>query len=169
VGGGGGDGERGQAGAAATGRVAGGRAWAAVAEWGAWVAAAGERSRLGGNYHLICRVTHDIHQNARCGRTGGRKITGRESGWHGMVRLGYGILFHTQGIEYKYPIYIYVCQCGKKKQNVASLPTGAVGKGAFAEGFWQLCSATLGNIFPARVFPALPSVVAQGSRQRIFF
>jgi hypothetical protein len=52
---------------------------------------------------------------------------------------------------------------------VASLPTGAVGKGAFAEGFWQLCSATLGNIFPARVFPALPSVVAQGSRQRIFF
>jgi hypothetical protein len=39
----------------------------------------------------------------------------------------------------------------KKKQNVASLPRGAVGKGAFAEGFWQLRSATLGKIFPARV------------------
>jgi hypothetical protein len=55
-----------------------------------------------------------------------------------------------------------------KKQNLASLPRGAVGKGAFAEGFWQLHSATLGKIFPAWVFPALPSVVARGSRQRIF-
>jgi hypothetical protein len=51
---------------------------------------------------------------------------------------------------------------------VASLLRGAVGKGAFAEGFWQLRSATLGKIFPARVVPALPSVVARGSRQRIF-
>jgi hypothetical protein len=57
----------------------------------------------------------------------------------------------------------------KNKQNVASLPRGAVGKGAFAEGFCQLRSATLGKIFPARVFPALPSIVARGSRQRIFF
>jgi hypothetical protein len=54
----------------------------------------------------------------------------------------------------------------KIKQNVASLPRGAVSKGAFAEGFWQLRSTTLGKIFPARVFTALPSVVAQGSRQK---
>jgi hypothetical protein len=33
----------------------------------------------------------------------------------------------------------------KKKQNVASLPRGAVGKGVFAEGIWQLRSATLGK------------------------
>jgi hypothetical protein len=31
----------------------------------------------------------------------------------------------------------------KTKQNVASLPRGAVGKVAFAEGFWKLRSATL--------------------------
>jgi hypothetical protein len=57
----------------------------------------------------------------------------------------------------------------KIKQNVASLSRGAVGKGAFAECSWQLSSATLGKIFPARVFPALPSVVARGARQTIFF
>jgi hypothetical protein len=48
--------------------------------------------------------------------------------------------------------YIYVCVCvcvfvnverKKIKQNVASLPSGAVGKGAFAEGIWKLRSATL--------------------------
>jgi hypothetical protein len=50
----------------------------------------------------------------------------------------------------------------KIKQNVASLPSGAVGKGAFAEGIWQLRSATLGKIYTARVFPALTSVVARG-------
>jgi hypothetical protein len=33
----------------------------------------------------------------------------------------------------------------------------------------QLRSATLGKIFPGRVFPGLPSVVAQGARQRNFF
>jgi hypothetical protein len=49
---------------------------------------------------------------------------------------------------------------------VASLPRGAIGKGSFAESFWQLRSATLGKIFPAQVFPALPSVVARGCRQR---
>jgi transposase len=54
----------------------------------------------------------------------------------------------------------------KIKQNVASLPRGAVGKGAFAVGFWQLRAATLGKIFPARVFPALLSVVAWGARQK---
>jgi hypothetical protein len=35
-----------------------------------------------------------------------------------------------------------------------------------------LLAITLGNsgkIFPARVFPVLPSIVAMGSRQRIFF
>jgi hypothetical protein len=65
-------------------------------------------------------------------------------------------------------IYIYVCQCGKKniKQNVASLPKGAVGKGSFAESPWQLRSAALGKNFPARVFPALPSVVARCAQQR---
>jgi hypothetical protein len=56
----------------------------------------------------------------------------------------------------------------KKKQNVASLPRGAVDKGAFAEGFWQLLSATLGKIFPARVFPALPNVFARDPQERIF-
>jgi hypothetical protein len=56
----------------------------------------------------------------------------------------------------------------RKKQNVASLPRGTVGKGAFAECFWQLRSATLGKIFSARVFPALPSVVSRGTRQRFF-
>jgi hypothetical protein len=56
----------------------------------------------------------------------------------------------------------------KIKQNKASLPRGAVGKGPFAECFWQLRSATLGKIFPARVFPALPRVVARSPRQRIF-
>jgi hypothetical protein len=56
----------------------------------------------------------------------------------------------------------------KIKQNVASLARGAVGKGAFAECFWQLRSATLGKIFPAWVFPALPNVVARGARQRFF-
>jgi hypothetical protein len=55
------------------------------------------------------------------------------------------------------------------KQNVASLPSGAVGKGTCAECSWQIRSATLGTIFLARVFPALPSVVAQGAWQRIFF
>jgi hypothetical protein len=37
-------------------------------------------------------------------------------------------------------IYIYICVCVcqyGKKQNVASLPSGAVGKRAFAEGIWQ--------------------------------
>jgi hypothetical protein len=57
----------------------------------------------------------------------------------------------------------------KLKQNVASLPRGVVGKGAFPECFWQLRSATLGRNFPARVFPVLPSVVARGAQQRIFF
>jgi hypothetical protein len=33
----------------------------------------------------------------------------------------------------------------------------------------QLRWATLGKIFPAQVFPALPSVVARGARQRKFF
>jgi hypothetical protein len=68
-------------------------------------------------------------------------------------------------------IYIYVCQYGKKKikQNVASLPRGAVGKGPFAECSLQIRSATLGKIFPARVFLALLSVVARGARQRLFF
>jgi hypothetical protein len=56
----------------------------------------------------------------------------------------------------------------KIKQNVASLPRGSVGKGAFAEGSGQLRSATLGKICPARVFPALPSVVAWAPRQRFF-
>jgi hypothetical protein len=32
----------------------------------------------------------------------GRRSTGFDSG------VGYGILFHTQGIGYKYPIYIYI-------------------------------------------------------------
>jgi hypothetical protein len=52
-------------------------------------------------------------------------------------------------------IYIYVCQCGKKKIKfeLISLPIGAVGKGPFAECSWQLLSATLGTNFPARVFP----------------
>jgi hypothetical protein len=57
----------------------------------------------------------------------------------------------------------------KIKQNVGSLPRGAVGKGPFDERFWQLRSATLGKIFPTRVFPALPSVFAKSTRQRIFF
>jgi hypothetical protein len=35
----------------------------------------------------------------------------------------------------------------KKIQNVASLPSGAVGKGSFAECSWQIRSATLGKIF----------------------
>jgi hypothetical protein len=48
----------------------------------------------------------------------------------------------------------------KIKQNVTSLPRGAVGTEAFAESPMQLRSATLGKIFPGRVFPALPSVVA---------
>jgi hypothetical protein len=47
---------------------------------------------------------------------------------------------------------------------VASLPRGAVGKGVFAVGFWQLRSATLGKIFLA-----LPSVVARGAWQRNFY
>jgi hypothetical protein len=51
----------------------------------------------------------------------------------------------------------------KIKQNVASLPRGAVGKGPFAERSWQIRSATLGKIFRARVFPALPSVGAESS------
>jgi hypothetical protein len=57
----------------------------------------------------------------------------------------------------------------KIKQNVASLLRGAIGKGSFAECPMQLRSAVLGKIFPARVFLALPSVVARGARQRIFF
>jgi hypothetical protein len=57
----------------------------------------------------------------------------------------------------------------EKKHKVASLPRGAVGKGPFAESSWQLLSATLGKIFPARVFPALPSIVARGAQQRKFF
>jgi hypothetical protein len=57
----------------------------------------------------------------------------------------------------------------RKKQNATSLPRGAVGTGAFAESPMQLRSATLGKIFPGRVFPGLPSVVAQGARQRNFF
>jgi hypothetical protein len=57
----------------------------------------------------------------------------------------------------------------ESKKNVASLPSGAVGKGPFAERSWQIRSATLGKIFPARVFAALPSVFAQGTRQRKFF
>jgi hypothetical protein len=57
----------------------------------------------------------------------------------------------------------------KMKQNVGSLPRGAVGKGPFAESFWQLRSATLGKIFPARVFSALPGIVAKSTRQRNFF
>jgi hypothetical protein len=56
----------------------------------------------------------------------------------------------------------------KIKQNVTSSPRGAVGTGAFAESPMQLRSATLRKIFPGRVYPALPSVVAQGTRQRIF-
>jgi hypothetical protein len=39
----------------------------------------------------------------------------------------------------------------------------------YAECSWQIRSATLGKIFPARVFPSLPSVVARGARQIIFF
>jgi hypothetical protein len=68
-------------------------------------------------------------------------------------------------------VYIYICQCGKKKikHKVDSLPRGAVGKGPFAESSWQLLLATLGKIFPARVFPALPSVIALGAPQRKFF
>jgi hypothetical protein len=57
----------------------------------------------------------------------------------------------------------------KIKQNVASLARGAVGKGSFAERSWQIRSATLGKLFPARVFPTLPSVVARGARQKKFF
>jgi hypothetical protein len=57
----------------------------------------------------------------------------------------------------------------KMKKNVASLPRGAVGKGAFAERSGQLRSATLRKICLPRVFPVLPSVVARGPRQRIFF
>jgi hypothetical protein len=57
----------------------------------------------------------------------------------------------------------------KIKQNVASLLRGAVGKGPFAEHSLQIRSATLGKNFPALVFPALPSVVARGARQRSFF
>jgi hypothetical protein len=57
----------------------------------------------------------------------------------------------------------------KNKTKCASLPSGAVGKGHYVECSWQIRSATLGKIFPARVFPALPSVVARGARQRILF
>jgi hypothetical protein len=47
-------------------------------------------------------------------------------------------------------IYIYMfvnVESKKIKQNVASLPSGAVGKGSFAECSWQIRSATLGKIF----------------------
>jgi hypothetical protein len=71
-------------------------------------------------------------------------------------------------------IYIYVCVCV-----VVNVEKNKTKCGLFAErGRRQsghcrgLLAITLGNsgkIFPARVFPVLPSIVAMGSRQRIFF
>jgi hypothetical protein len=44
------------------------------------------------------------------------------------------------------------------------LPSAAVGKAVFAEGFVPVRSAHLGKLTPSRVFPAVPSVLAQGTR-----
>ena len=52
----------------------------------------------------------------------------------------------------------------KNKQSMTALPSAAVGKGPFAEGFVPVRSAHLGNLTPSLVFPAVPSVLAQGTR-----
>jgi hypothetical protein len=52
----------------------------------------------------------------------------------------------------------------KIKQRMTALPSAAVGKATFAEGFAQVLSAHLGKLTPSRVFPAVPSVLAQGTR-----
>jgi hypothetical protein len=55
-----------------------------------------------------------------------------------------------------YMCYLVACDRGRRQRRLCRVLPG------------QLRSATLGKIFPARVFPALPSVVARGARQRIF-
>jgi hypothetical protein len=52
----------------------------------------------------------------------------------------------------------------KNKQRMTALPSAAVGKATFAEGFVLVRSAHLGKLTPSRVFRAVPSVLAQGTR-----
>jgi hypothetical protein len=63
-------------------------------------------------------------------------------------------------------VYVFGCnlEAKKNKQSMTALPSAAVGKGPFAEGFVPVRSAHLGNLTPSLVFPAVPSVLAQGTR-----
>jgi hypothetical protein len=77
------------------------------------------------------------------------------------------VLLHV-GLQVIYVCLQVICiwlQFGsKKKQRMTALPSAAVGKATFAEGFVQVRSAHLGKLTPSRVFPAVPSVLAQGTR-----
>jgi hypothetical protein len=63
---------------------------------------------------------------------------------------------------------LYVCQCGKNIK-VTALPSGASAKGSLPSAPGHYSRQLWEQIFPARVFPALPSVVARSSRQKKVF
>jgi uncharacterized SAM-binding protein YcdF (DUF218 family) len=57
---------------------------------------------------------------------------------------------------------VYVCQRGKWRE-------GPSAKAPLLSAPRAITLGNSGKNFPARVFPALPSIVARGARQRIFF